>query len=284
MKPASFAYHRPRSLGEALALLAEHGAEAKPLAGGQSLGPMMNMRLAQPARLIDLNAIKGLDFLNETENAVEIGALTRHQTIASSSLVRAACPLLAEAAQSIGHYAIRARGTLGGSLAHADPAAQLPLVAATLGAEIAVAGPRGERRIAAQDFFVSLMTTVLEPDELIVSVGFPKAAPREAHAFVQFSRRRGDFAMAAVAVSVLLDVQKRIQRLRLGIGGVEDKPVVPTRLIEQSEGKVPEPAALAAAAREAVSPAENPRVPAVYRRELVEVLTRRALQKCLNSN
>ncbi len=283
MKPASFAYHRPRSVDAALALLS-HYSNAKLIAGGQSLGPMMNMRLVQPSELIDLNALEGLDFVKESENAIEIGALTRHQTIASSALVRTACPLLAEAAQSIGHYAIRARGTLGGSLAHADPAAQLPLVAATLGAEIAVAGPRGERRIAAQDFFVSLMTTVLEPDELIVSVRFPKAAPREAHAFVQFSRRRGDFAIAAVAASLLLDAQKRIQRLRLGIGGVEDKPVVPTRLVEQSEGKVPEPAALAAAARDAVQPADNPRVPAVYRRELVEVLTRRALQRCLNSN
>lgn len=284
MKPASFAYHRPRSLTEALALLAEHGASARPIAGGQSLGPMMNMRLVQPARLVDLNALEGLDAIHESADSIQIGALARHQALASSPVVRGACPLLAEAAQSIGHYAIRARGTLGGSLAHADPAAQLPLVAATLGAQIAVSGPRGERLVRARDFFVSLMTTALEPDELIVSVRFPKAGPREAHAYVQFSRRRGDFAIVAVAVTLLLDAQKRIKRLRLGIGGVEDKPVVLNRLIEQSEGKVPEPAALAAAAREAVSPTENPRVPAVYRRELVEVLTRRALQKCLNSN
>jgi len=284
MKPAPFAYHRPRTLADALSLLAEHGAEAKALAGGQSLGPMMNMRLVQPARLVDLNALEGLAFVKETENAIEIGALARHHALASSPLVRSACPLLARAAQSIGHYAIRARGTLGGSLAHADPAAQLALVAATLGAEIAVAGPRGERRIAAQDFFVSLMTTSLEPDELIVSVRFPRAAPREAQAYAQFSRRRGDFAIAAVAVTLLLDAHKRIKRLRLGIGGVEDKPVVLSRLAAQSEGKAADPALLAAAARDAVHPAENPRVPAVYRRELVEVLTRRALQECLNSN
>jgi carbon-monoxide dehydrogenase medium subunit len=283
MKPAGFAYHRPRSVDAALALLSQY-SNAKLIAGGQSLGPMMNMRLVQPSELIDLNALEDLDFVRDSENAVEIGALTRHQTIASSALVRTACPLLAEAAQSIGHYAIRARGTLGGSLAHADPAAQLPLVAATLGAEIAVAGPRGERLVAAQDFFVSLMSTVLEPDELIFAVRFPKAAPGEAHAFVQFSRRRGDFAIAAAAATLLLDAQKRIKRLRLGIGGAEDKPVVLNRLMEQSEGKTLEPAPLAAAAREAVQPTENPRVPAIYRRELVEVLTRRALQKCLSSN
>lgn len=283
MKPAGFAYHRPRSVDAALALLSQY-SNAKLIAGGQSLGPMMNMRLVQPSELIDLNALEGLDFVRESENAVEIGALTRHQTIASCALVRTACPLLAEAAQSIGHYAIRARGTLGGSLAHADPAAQLPLVAATLGAEIALAGPRGERLVAAKDFFVSLMSTVLEPDELIFAVRFPKAAPGEAHAFVQLSRRRGDFAIVAVAATLLLDAQKRIKRLRLGIGGAEDKPVVLNRLMEQSEGKTFEPALLAAAARDTVQPTENPRVPAIYRRELVEVLTRRALQKCLSSN
>lgn len=284
MKPAPFAYHRPRSLAEALALLAEHGADAKAIAGGQSLGPMMNMRLVQPARLVDLNALEGLDAIHESTDTIEIGALVRHHALAASTLVRANCPLLSEAVQSIGHYAIRARGTLGGSLAHADPAAQLPLVAATLGARIAVAGPRGERLVAAKDFFVSLMTTALEPDELVVAVRFPKAAPHERHAYVQFSRRRGDFAIVAVAVTLLLDPRERVKRLRLGIGGVEDKPVALNRLAQESEGKVVDPAALAQAARDAVQPTENPRVPAVYRRELVEVLTRRALQKCLNSN
>lgn len=284
MKPAPFAYHRPRSLADALALLAEHGASARPIAGGQSLGPMMNMRLAQPAQLVDLNALPGLDRVHESADAIEIGALVRHRTIAASPVVGAACPLLAEAAQSIGHYAIRARGTLGGSLAHADPAAQLPLVAVTLGAEIAVAGARGERLVAAKDFFVSLMTTALEPDELIVAVRFPKLLPGERHAYLQFSRRRGDFAIVAVAATLLLDNHSRVKKLRLGVGGVEDKPLALHRLAAQSEGKVADPAALAIAARDAVQPTENPRVPAAYRRELVEVLTRRALQRCLNSN
>lgn len=266
MKPAPFRYHRPRSLEEALALLAEHGARARLIAGGQSLGPMMNMRLAQPSELVDLNALAALDFVREDENAIEIGALARHHTLASSPLVRERCPLLAEAAQTIGHYAIRSRGTLGGSLAHADPAAQLPLVAATLGAEIVAAGSRGERRIAAAEFFVSLMTTALEPDEILVSARFPKAAPGERHAYLQFSRRRGDFAIVAVAATL------NRNRLRLGIGGVEDKPVV---LADFAPGEKPD--VIARKARDAVNPTENPRVPVLFRRELVEVLAKRAV-------
>jgi len=275
VKPAPFRYHRPESLGEALALLAEFGADAKLIAGGQSLGPMMNMRLVQPAELIDLNALSGLDRIEERPEAVEIGALARHHAVASSAVVRRCCPLLAEAAQTIGHYAIRSRGTLGGSLAHADPAAQLPLVAATLGAEIAVVGPGGERRIAAREFFVSLMTTALAPDEILVAVRFPKAPPDERHAYLQFSRRQGDFALVAVAATL------NSSELRVGIGGAEDKPIV---LTDPVAGARPDPAAVARKARDAVNPGEDPRVPAVYRRELVEVLTRRALERCFSSN
>lgn len=279
MKPAPFHYHRPRTLAQALALLAEHGADAKLIAGGQSLGPMMNMRLAQPAELVDLNALHDLDFFRIHENQIEIGALARHHALATSPLVRTHCPLLADAAQTIGHYAIRSRGTLGGSLAHADPAAQLPLVAATLGAEITLAGPRGERRLAASAFFVSLMTTALEPDEILVSVRFPKAAPGERQAYLQFSRRQGDFAIVAVAATL------NSNQLRLGLGGVEDKPVVLAELAARARGQQADAkwaAALATAARNAVNPTENPRVPALYRRELVEVLTRRALLKIIN--
>lgn len=271
MKPAPFRYHRPESLGDALALLSEN-PDAKVIAGGQSLAPMMNMRLVAPAELIDLNAIAGMDAISEQGNFLEIGAMARHHAVANSSLVKTRCPLLAEAAGTIGHYAIRSRGTLGGSLAHADPAAQLPLVAATLSAEIAVAGRRGERRIAARDFFVSLMTTALAPDEIIVAARFPKAAPGERHAYVQFSRRSGDFAIVAVAC-VLFD-----KKLRIGIGGAEDKPLV------FDDFRSIDPVSVAKSVRDAVNPAENPRVPAVFRKELVEVLTRRTVQKCLSSN
>jgi aerobic carbon-monoxide dehydrogenase medium subunit len=268
VKPAPFRYHCPQSLGEALALLSQH-SDAKLIAGGQSLGPMLNMRLVQPAALVDLNGVAGLDSIAEKGDFLEIGALARHHAVANSSLVKAACPLLAEAAQTIGHYAIRTRGTLGGSLAHADPAAQLPLVAVTLGAEIVVAGKRGERRIAAKDFFVSMMTTALRADEILVSVRFPKAAPGGRHAWQHFSRRTGDFAIVAVAAVL------HSQKVTIGIGGAEDKPVVLQSI---------DPPGAAKAAREAVNPTENARVPALYRKELVEVLTRRAVERCLSSS
>ncbi len=272
MKPAPFRYHRPQSLADAVALLSRY-SDSKLIAGGQSLGPMMNMRLVQPAELIDLNAVAGLDFIAEKDDCLEIGALARHHAVEKSSLVKKHCPLLAEAAATIGHYAIRSRGTLGGSLAHADPAAQLPLVAATLGAEIVVEGGRGERRIAARDFFVSMMTTAPEPDEIVVSVRFPKAAPGERHAYAQFSRRQGDFAIVAVACIL------REGKLKIGLGGVEDKPLLLDGFSSRDQPEV-----IARKVSEAVHPVENPRVPALYRRELVEVLTRRALQKCLNSS
>ena len=270
MKPAPFRYHRPRSLADAVALLSRY-SDSKLIAGGQSLGPMMNMRLVQPAELIDLNSVPGLDFITEKDDCLEIGALARHHAVEKSSLVKKHCPLLAEAAGTIGHYAIRSRGTLGGSLAHADPAAQLPLAAATLGAQIVVHGKRGERRIAAKDFFVSMMSTALEPDEIVVSVRFPKAAAGDRHAYLQFSRRTGDFAIVAVACT------RQNEKLKIGVGGAEDKPLVLEFLNEKPE-------TIARKAREAVDPAENPRVPALYRKELVEVLVKRAVAKCLNSN
>lgn len=271
MKPAPFRYHRPGSLAEALALLARLD-EAKLIAGGQSLAPMLNMRLVSPAELIDLNAVPGMAAIAGEGDFLVIGAMARHHQVASSPLVKKECPLLAKAAGTIGHYAIRTRGTLGGSLAHADPAAQLPLVAATLGAEIAVAGPRGERRIAAREFFVSLMATALARDEIIVAARFPKSAPGERHAFAHFSRRSGDFALVAVACTL------RDGRLTIGIGGVEDKP-----LVCDDFGSVDAQSA-AQAVRSRVNPTDNPRVPAIFRRELVEVLTRRAVEKCLSSS
>ncbi|HEX6295293.1 MAG TPA: xanthine dehydrogenase family protein subunit M [Burkholderiales bacterium] len=272
MKPAPFRYHRPRSLADAIALLSQY-SDSKLIAGGQSLGPMMNMRLVQPADLIDLNAVAGLDFITGKDDGLEIGALACHHQVANSPVVRKHCPLLAEAAGTIGHYAIRSRGTLGGSLAHADPAAQLPLVAATLGAEIVVNGKRGERRIAAKDFFVSMMTTALEPGEIVVSARFPKAVAGDRHAYLQFSRRTGDFAIVAVAAFF------HSQKFRLGIGGAEDKPLVFEDFSSQEDPEV-----IARKVREAVNPTETPRVPAIFRKELVEVLVKRAAAKCLSSS
>jgi aerobic carbon-monoxide dehydrogenase medium subunit len=279
MKPAAFRYHRPATLDAALALLAEHGDAAKAIAGGQSLVPMMNLRLAQPAELVDLGDVAGLDGIRESGGFLEIGARTRHQVIADDERVRARCPLLAEAAGGIGHYAIRQRGTIGGSLAHADPAAQLPLVAVTLGAEIEIASRRGRRRLPASDFFISVMTTALEPDELIVGVRVPVSAAQEGQAFRLFNRRSGDYAIVSVAASLQLRAG-RVERLRLGVGSVEPVPVLLAALGEVQNGRVPDAAwiaEVAAAAGDAIQPDDDERTPAVYRRELAVTLVSRAL-------
>ena len=200
MKPAPFVYYAPRSLPEALALLAEHG-DAKPLAGGQSLIPAMNFRLAQPAALVDLNGVPELAFVREEAEGGELrlGALTRHRTLETHPLVRQRAPLLAETMPHVAHPQIRTRGTVGGSLAHADPAAELPAVMTTLGARFRVQGPAGERWVAAGEFFTGLFATVLEPGELVVEIAVPALAPRTGWAFDEVARRHGDYALVGAA-------------------------------------------------------------------------------------
>ena len=283
MKPSAFAYHRPQSLVAALELLATHGDGAKVVAGGQSLVPVMNMRLAAPAHLVDLNDLPGLGGISEKAGAIEVGGLARHAAVAASDLVRRRCGLLALAAETIGHYAIRQRGTMGGSLAHADPTAQLPLVAVTLDAEIDMASVRGQRTVRAAEFFQSLMTTALAPDELVVAVRFPVAAPGETAAFRLFNRRHGDFAIVAMA-GTLRVAQSRIAALRVGIGGVGP---IPAAYGDVCAGYIGQPAdairvrEIAQAIGAAVEPEDNPRIPAAFRRELAQTLTERALMGAL---
>src|SRR5579871_1043451 len=198
MKPARFSYEAPTSIADTLAALAARGADAKIIAGGQSLAPMMNMRIAQPGHLIDINRVAGLDQIRLEGDYLICGALMRHADLARHVLAWTHAPMLAHAAGTIGHYAIRQRGTLGGSLAHADPAAQLPLAAVTLDATIEIASTSGGRLIAARDFFASIFTTVLEPHELIVAVHVPIARAGEGWGFRLFTRRAGDFALALV--------------------------------------------------------------------------------------
>lgn len=280
MKPAPFTYHRPGSVPEALDLMARLGPEAKPLSGGQSLGPMLNMRLARPAHVVDLNDLLELDYIRDAGSAVEIGALTRHHRLATAPEIARDLPLLAAAARTIGHYAIRQRGTLGGSLVHADPAAQLPLIAVTLGAEVAVRSARGERLVPAGDFLQSIMTVDLAADEIVTALRFPRQAVGELCAFDLFSRRHGDFAIVSVALSLTTDADGAIGWLRLGLGGVGP---VPQRLIEVEQAAIgcrPEAETAARLGRLAaglVSPEDSPQVPAAYRRDLVETLTARAL-------
>jgi carbon-monoxide dehydrogenase medium subunit len=281
MKPAAFSYHRPRSLGEALSLLALHGFDAKVIAGGQSLAPMMNMRFAQPAHLIDLNALPQLAGIALEGDTLAIGAMTRHHEIATSATVRAACPLLAEAAATIGHYAIRQRGTLGGSLAHADPAAQMPLIASTLGARIDIVVADGSREVSAAQFLISVMTTDLAADEIIRTVRFPTVRPGERHAFEAFSRRHGDFAIAACAVTAVLAGGK-FSGLRIGVGGVAVVPLALDELAASFVGEAADArtvARIADAVAGAIDPHDQPDISAAYRRDLVKALAARALQR-----
>ena len=201
MKPASFKYAAPESVDEALGLLAEHSHDGKVLAGGQSLVPLLNMRLARPHVLIDLNRVAGLDYIREDNGTVAIGAMTRQRTVERSPMVREKLPLLWEAIQFVGHPQIRNRGTVGGSLAHADPSAELPAVAVASGATLVARSPRGERTLNAEEFFVSYLATALEPDELLTEVRFPVHGHRGT-AFLEVSRRHGDYALAGVAAMV----------------------------------------------------------------------------------
>ena len=283
MKPAAFDYHRPASVDEALGLLARLGVDAKLLAGGQSLVPMMNMRLASPAHLVDLNDLSELAQLRVSGDRLEVGALARHRTLAESPLVAEHCPLLAQAARTIGHGAIRERGTLGGSLAHADPAAQHTLAAVTLGARLTLAHQGGRRVVDAEDFLRSAMTTALEADEIVLSVSYPRLAAGEVSAYRMFNQRHGDYAIVAVAATLLLR-QGRVESLRLGVGGVAP---VPQRLDAATQpflgraASVDWVAEVARAARDAVTPEDQPRVPALLRKELTETLVARALARCL---
>lgn len=283
MKPVAFNYHRPGSLDEALQQLVDCGEGAKLIAGGQSLGPMMNMRLAMPSDLIDLNDLTELAYVRDAGDMLEIGALTRHHQVEESALVKTHCPLLAQAARTIGHYAIRQRGTLGGSLAHADPAAQLALIAVTLDAQLDIVSLRGQRTVPAADFFLSVMATVLEPDEMIRSVRFPKTAQDEGTSFKLFNRRHGDFAIVAVAATIALHGEK-VQRLRLGVSGIGPVPQAFDTLAKGFAGHTPDAtwiAEVASAVRNAVTPEDDVRIPAAYRSELTQTLVARALERAL---
>jgi CO/xanthine dehydrogenase FAD-binding subunit len=266
VKPAPFAYDDPGTMAEALDLLARHGAEAKVLAGGQSLVPLMNFRLARPERLVDVNRIGELAYLREQDGALRIGSLTRTAELERSPLVAERWPLLAEAARLVGHAAIRTRGTVGGSVAHADPAAELPAALTALGAVFQVRSARGSRDVAAGDFFLTHFTTVLEPDELLVEIAVPPVAPGSGTAIVEHARVHGDFALGGAAVVVGAD---RASVVLLAAGPTPVRAVAVEEAL--ADGADPgEAAGLAAGAVDVVAEAD-------YRRALAAELTRRAL-------
>src|SRR4051812_34534970 len=224
MKPATFAYWRPDSVEHAVALLTELGDDAKVLAGGQSLVPMMNLRLARPTALIDIGALPGLDHVTASENEVEIGSRVRHVELKRTTVPGPTGHLLRTTAAHIGHLPIRTRGTIGGSLAHADPAAEWCLVARTLDADIVVRGAIGRRSVSAEDFFDGYFTTTIQPDEILTAVRIPVLQDDHRVGFVEFTRRAGDFAI--VAAAAVLQVRDRtIAAARIGLAGVADRPV-----------------------------------------------------------
>jgi CO/xanthine dehydrogenase FAD-binding subunit/aerobic-type carbon monoxide dehydrogenase small subunit (CoxS/CutS family) len=277
MKPPAFRYERPVSLAEALALLAEHGDEARPLAGGQSLVPMLNLRLAAPGVVVDLNALPDLDRIESDGATLTVGALTRQRRLELSPAA-ARIPALADGLPLVGHVATRNRGTVGGSVAHGDPAAELPLALLALGGSVVADGPDGRREIRADDLFAGFLTTTLRPGELVVEVGFPAPSPGEGSALIEVAQRHGDFPLAAVAVSLRLEPDGRVVAARVAAGAVADRPLL---LLEVGEalvaGASPEDAGRLAASL--VDPSGSLHAPADYQRHLVGVLVTRALSR-----
>jgi aerobic carbon-monoxide dehydrogenase medium subunit len=285
VKPAPFRYARPQNLADAVELLAAADHDVKILAGGQSLVPMLNLRLVRPSVLIDLNGVPGLDHVTlGTDGGLTIGALVRHAALAGSAGVIERAPLLAEAARHVGHPAIRHRGTLGGSLAHADPAAELPAVLVALGAELTLHGHRGARTIQASEFFLGLMTTALKPDEILVEIRVPPL-PRTGWGFAEVVRREGDFALAGVVALVgRAGPSGPCESARLVGFGVGDRPMRFAAAEETltSQGHDPSAvltAAAAAAAAEACDPPDDVHASAEYRRHLAAVLTEDAVSQ-----
>ena len=279
MKPADFEYHAPDDLDALLALLAQHGEEGKILAGGQSLVPVMNFRLARPPHLIDLNGVADLDFLRAEESVVRIGALTRHAAFHRPVVAGPTGKLLSEVVPYIAHYPIRTRGTFAGSIAHADPASEWCVIVRLLEAEIVARSRRHERRLKAAEYFQGTFATALSPQEVITEVRLPLLDASWRTGFYEFSRRAGDFAIAMTAVA-LRTVGNKITEARIAVGGVEDRPMrMASAEALLMQGAAPAEAARAVAA--AVKPMEDIHADAAYRRDLVIATTQRALERAL---
>ena len=281
MKPAPFEYFAPATLDEAVSLLARHEGEAKVLAGGQSLMPLLNMRLARPAVLVDLRRLSDLDFIREVDGGIVTGAMTRKRAVERSELVARRQPLLQAATRLVAHPQIRNQGTVGGSLAQADPAAEYPAVAVALDAKLRAVGAGSERTIAAADFFVTYLTTALEGAEVLTEVRWACLGAREGWSIQEVARRHGDFAMAGAVVRLALDAGGRCADARIVPFGVGPTPVRARGAEQVLAGEAPREALFARAARTAADELDEPlsdvHASADYRRHLAEVLVRRAL-------
>jgi aerobic carbon-monoxide dehydrogenase medium subunit len=285
VKPPVFAYFRPASTQEALGFLASE-AGAKPLAGGQSLIPAMNFRLAAPEALVDLNGIASLSGISRLESGgIRLGAMTRQHEIETSPLVAAHAPLLAEAMPFIAHLQIRNRGTVGGSLAHADPAAELPAVMLALGATLVLTSMTGERRVPAAGFFTGLFATALEPGELLTAIELPARGASSGSAFIELARRHGDYALVGVAVTVTLGDSGVCDAARVALLSVGEGPVTAGRVAVALEGLRPDSNVIQAAADAVqgdIDPPSDIHAGAAFRRQLARVLTGRALARAFD--
>lgn len=281
MKPAPFTYVRPETVDEAVRFLSEHGDEAKPISGGQSLMPMMNLRLVYLDYLVDIGRLPDLDTVTAaSDGGLELGGLVRHHQLLDDATVRERAPVLAEAAPLIGHPAVRRRGTVGGSLAHADPAAELPTAMLALDATIRTASTSGRREIPASEFFQSIFTTSLEPGEIVVGVRIPAPAPRTGWSVRELMRRHGDFAIVGVMAGLTAGENNRCEAARIVLFGVAETPYRAAEAEKSLRGESVTPEALAEAARLATASLEPPsdiHASGEYRKEAGRVYTERAL-------
>src|SRR5579863_9528628 len=280
MKPPPFSYHDPRTVGDVVELLGRL-PNAKLLAGGQSLMPMLNMRFVLPDHVIDLNRVEGLSFIREADGALEIGGMTRQRDLEFSDVVARRCPLMAQAIRLVGHRQTRNRGTLGGSLCHLDPSAELVSVAAALDATVLVAGKNGVRSIDFAAFPVAYMTPALEPDELLTGASFPCWPERHGFAFVEFSRRHGDFAIVSAAALIEEDANGKVTRASVTLGGMGPAPLRARDLERALIGETIEENRLREICEvlRQVDAIEDIHAPSSYRQQLATVLPRRALLK-----
>lgn len=285
MKPSAFEYHTPQSVEEAVELLARYGDEAKIIAGGQSLVPMMNFRLARPEILIDINGIKELEYIKNEGDELVIGALTRERDIEKSPLVMAQFPFLAKAISYIGHSAIRNRGTIGGSLVHADPSAELPTSLCALNGKLKAVGPSGEKILEPEEFFLTYLTTSLEPSDLLTEVRIPALPENTGWSFSELSRRSGDFAVVAVGILLFPKAPGVCREARIAMGGVAPTPVRAQEAEALLAGQKLSEKLIAKAALQAAEETDTEpdyHASAEYRMDMARVFVKRGLQEAWN--
>ena len=284
MIPPSFEYLRPKTVPEAVAMMQQHGDEAKILSGGQSLIPMMKLRLARPAVLVDINRISGLSYVKEEGGYLKIGGLTREAELEASPLVRSKYPILFDTANVIADPQVRNMATVGGNLAHGDPANDHPATMVALGAQVIATGPKGERVIAIEDFFVSLFATALQHEEILTEIRIPVPPARSGGAYLKLERKVGDFATAAAAAQLALDENGVCETVGIGLTNVGPAPVKARKAEEFLRGKKPDESNIAQAAQLAAdesTPSPDLRGPVDYKKGLVKELTKRALTRAL---